>query len=545
MKKSLLFLAPFLILPLASCGSNEGKTLKELKKESVISKELIEENYPLSEALVKYETTFKIGDGILTNHNYVERSDKSCFFIVQDKTSSELYLYLTYENKFATKLAGPTIQGQLFDSIFGEFVVVKNADNVNVLLDMFGNVLYSSTNAISNLSSTNVEEGILRINFSDGSANKFIIYNVTSEEYKTYNVDDVIPANFSYQSLELFGYKEYKVAFVDYKAIILKDGNSFLTFDIPLAKPSYVIGKNFFFVKETKLPDDASKYDVIDSGIKYSVEIQKIDFTTGKKDILSLPGYSFRSSSIQPFKDKNGIYSYIKADVIPLTKDKVADTLNARTYVIDADLNLRDDLTDVGNMYYVDFNNKSYIVEDKKFKVFDNKFNTIGSYEEYAKHFYPEAKVFVGQQDGKCGIFNLEGKVLVPFKFDSIDQVFSSGYAYGMIDEKQEKISFDLNSGAKFEEVEYKYKNYACATVYNVFINEISDDKSVELYNTISGETKFQIDDVSNASVEDTINVYKSHRSYSLLEVKNVEDGSFDYYAIQQILTEKFFLEIL
>ena len=47
--------------------------------------------------------------------------------------------------------------------------------------------------------------------------------------------------------------------------------------------------------------------------------------------------------------------------------------------IIDADLNLRDDLTDVGNMYYVDFNNKSYIVEDKKFKVFDNKFNTMYS----------------------------------------------------------------------------------------------------------------------------------------------------------------------
>lgn len=536
MRKSLLFLTPFLILPLASCGGNEGKTLKELKKESIISKEFIEKNFPVYQPY-SFEGCKRIGDNIASTHSFAGKlSTQGYFAVVKENSSNDLYLYLVLEDKISIKLSSDQFIDNAYCEHFGEFIVVKNNEGKHVILDMFGTELYKSDNEISGLNAVEVanKEKIVRLNFNDLNVSKSVIYNVGTDEFKIYGVDDVIPVELKYKSLREYGYSDYKYTIDGVTATVVKEDKKVCSFEMPTAAP-VIFDKYFFFTNTIMLPKDSKDYDVVYNGEKYRVDIQRIDFTNGRKTKLKLNGYGFFSDLENPikfYKGSDDTLKYASMFAVPLTKDKIMDTNNKRTYIIDADLNLHDDITDMGNLSYIDFNEKSYIVEDKTYKVFDNKFNLTGSYEDYATAFYPAAKVFVGKQSGKFGLFNIEGKVIAPFNYDEISAVFSTGNAIGKRDGESKNILYDLNSGSKCIEQPYVAPSKTVDIANYMCVAEYDQSAKMSFYDKVTGEIRLDINGYSDVFKGIETIVWKSNKLYSLIQVKNVQTSISEYFLI-------------
>lgn len=545
MKKSLLFVTPLLAISLASCN-NAGKTLPEQKGASVVSKEFIQNNWTFEARTgVKLDSFERFGEQELKDKAVVDLSNYEQFAVLQDKNSGDLSLSAIFANKIVGKMKDGTMSTR-GNELIGEFAVYQGADEKYYLVDSKGTSLFSCQEKLSWVSfDFDYVDYFATLHLSQDGKDVILYSNLEDVSQKNYALNDVIPAKYGTgYRLDGRGLKGYKMYEHDLDVTIYKDGKKVGSYIKPLSTPTFSVGKYDVFVEQFELPVTAENYSLISFGKKYDVKITRIDLTTCKKSNLELNGFTIVDGVSAQYKDKNGQIAYAKVTVAPLSKDKVVNYEAQRQYIVDADLNLHDDVTNLRSPYALEFNKKIYVVDMYDSEVYDEKLNIIGNYQALNARFMEGVNVFVGSQNGKYGIFNVEGKVVVPFAFDTIDEVYSNGTAFGHKDDKAQSITFSATSGEAYKvselEKELPVRKTLSLDAMRLYYR-IDENNKATLFDCYSGATVKEIANVSSMSnVASSVDL-KGLKYNVLVQVENADPAGQEYYMASISFDESMF----
>ncbi len=542
MKKTALLFIPLVAASLASCGKTNANPLLKLQKESVISREMILNNASSSSSTYEYTSLKRVADSYLNDYTVYSSSNYGMFYILRDNNNGYSYLYFAANNTLSSnRLYYTSFSNNINYSNFGEFVLVQEYINNNtsyrfVFYDMFGKEVFSSNSSFSvyerSYSDTSIQFEIYAsgqsINITYTAEGSHIVDN-------TYHVGDQITDDGSAIKLDDFGYAGYKASFHDFNAKVEYNGRTVSEFIMPLAQPTFTIGKYFFFYSEIELPEDAKDFDISRGGYKYDYTMTRIDYTNGASKEIEVPYYgNFRY--IQLVKDASNFYTYGGIQAYELTDKKVVNQNLYRMFIVDADLNLHDDVTNLNNPIVAkDTMGNDVIVDGQNCKVYSMKLELLNDFSSIGRSFNANANVFVGMQNSKYGLFSIDGKVIVPFEYSSINAITSSNIAYGKKDGKTYLINFSVTSPSRYYAEEMANLSALSTLPTGELVFTYSDGKIV-IQDANKGTTRLSLDSHNSFTNRGSFVISASNTCYSTFSAYNNSTGSYEYYIMQHVV---------
>lgn len=543
MKKTALLFIPLVAASLASCGKTNANPLLKLQKESVISREMILNNASSSSSTYEYTSLKRVADSYLNEYTVYSSSSYGMFYILRDKNSGNAYLYFAANNTLNfNRLYSTSFYEDYSYSNFGEFVVVQEYNNSSyryVFYDMFGKEIYASNTSFS-VSRDEYTDYAIQFRIYDYSTSQYIYINYTADGSSTivdntYHVGDQINDDGSAIKLDDFGYAGYKASFRDFNAKVEYNGRTVSEFIMPLAEPTFTIGKYFFFYSEIELPEDAKDFDISRGGYKYDYTMTRIDYTNGASKEIEVPYYgNFRY--LQLVKDANNFYTYGGIQACELTDKKVVNQNLCRMFIVDADLNLHDDVTNLNSPIVAkDTMGNDVIVDGQLCKVYSMKLELLNDFSSIGRSFNANANVFVGMQNSKYGLFSIDGKVIVPFEYSSINAITSSNVAYGKKDGKTYLINFSATSPNRYYAEEMTSLSALSTLPTGELVFTYSDGKVV-IQDANKGTTRLSLDSHTSFTNRGSFVISASNTCYSAFSAYNNSTGSNEYYIMQHVV---------
>ncbi len=178
---------------------------------------------------------------------------------------------------------------------------------------------------------------------------------------------------------------------------------------------------HIFYQTRTLVPESQEDYTYSLNGYKYILSTYSIDLLTGQKKSLDL---DYIINSIIPFKNEDGILKYAQVEIMEIENQIItSDIAHKHLMNKDGDLLISMDgisvnqLTRLSDERLYDTQNRYMMTYDFK-PLFKLEQNPIFNYQE---------EIIITTHDGKYGIIDYHGEVLVPFNYTQIHNLFSNG----------------------------------------------------------------------------------------------------------------------
>lgn len=197
--------------------------------------------------------------------------------------------------------------------------------------------------------------------------------------------------------------------------ILNKNNIALKSFNIPYnAKDVFLIGNNLIYQTYTV---DSLNEEIASTNLE---KTYAIDLQTFKIKELDLP---YIILNIETIKDEEELYTYGIAYVIKKVNKEFE--ISPTIALINENGKILEDLTKYTNpKSFIKINN-NYYNEDTKI-IYDSKLKEISHLENINPIHYEEAQLFVGKENGKYGAVDYNGKVVIPFVYDSLNPLDST-----------------------------------------------------------------------------------------------------------------------
>lgn len=429
-------------LGVAGCGKDKDKKT-ENKLPSIIDKNLEEEKEVVeivNDGVGDYVD--KIGFSTEEGTQIVDRSNARYGILVVKNETNHIGFYSLFHQKY---LIAPQYTDEwldyevITDYNLGHFVKLKYK-NIWYIYDSLGNVVYDSENDIRLASATvevNDEIYVVVEEYSEDMGNYGEVAIKKYKENGKLETVDFIPdpiyeddeddeddGNLAFGDLfvseEKMDLEEYGVE----GKYSLKSGNMYTvfntadnkkvsTFVVPTSNHA-MIGDKILYQTQQEVGVDAKKYTFAMGESKMLVKTYVVDILTGKTEEIETVNLF---GNVQKYKDEEGKYTYALATMYEV-EDKSLVAV-PKSVLIDEKGNVvrevtgyeLEDFIKIGNNYY---NETTKII-------YDAELNEIAYLGYINPVHYEEDKIFVGQEDGKYGAVGYDGKVVIPFVYDSLD----------------------------------------------------------------------------------------------------------------------------
>ena len=572
MKKSVLLLFAVGLLGLSACGKNDGKAMAIDKTgNSVLTAQFINANI---ESLNQNEEVNSIPHP-QSFHSKTFYSDYSIISkgngILVIRNSSGYYgFYSTFLGKYIIEPCLNSSGSMRNIEMIGSMVTVyDNNTGSYIAFDAFGNFFNDLTSSqLSDIGST-----ISRIVYDNEGDKRVVVDFYTNYGYKTasyvysytgfkinYNgeYDDNENPNSGNQtstksepqqgdlyksgwlSLDQYGLSGYSLVQADNGYCTVFEGDyARSSFYLPNIANSLVgvFNKKILTQQMYEMPEDTKDYSFSRNGVKYYLESTFIDIGNGKKEKLNFDALFIESRPLLNTKKQVEFYQVTYQDI---TDQKVLG--NQFTKIVDGSFAVRDDvsgasvfdyvkITYEGSDYY--FNNGNKVLYDAYLRpmTFLKGLSNV----TLAK----QMGVVVARSNStlKWGVIAPNGRILVPFEYDSIYTNYAENstmimskngvgyrYRYGSIVEIASEMTMvapNLFQGINYGVTEYFTTNESLFTLNqsyysNLTVNSISNLLGYYSVTLVSGTYSYQY----NSNGQDYINVLSSEqmnlRSYSM-----------------------------
>ena len=175
-----------------------------------------------------------------------------------------------------------------------------------------------------------------------------------------------------------------------------------------------IINTSFITQKTIELAEDATEYDLLLNGVKYSLDTKRIDIFTGKtEDII----FNYVINDGISFKNSQGVYTYALANVQKINEYKALES--PKDLVMDANLNFLKDYTAQELGSFIKFGSNYY---NKRTGILLNSSGEIITHLSALDNieFLFNKNLIKASYDGKYGLLNENGEVVEEFKYDEI-----------------------------------------------------------------------------------------------------------------------------
>ena len=464
------------LIPLLLCGTfamtgcNHVKNVKQkTKKGDLFTSEVVERFYK--------EDAYTFGEAHGTTKNntafdgYTKVSSSSQgskgFLWYQKDSDSKYYLFSLYKNAFLPEGQDTIITTTDQNDIVGCFAKINNS-----IYDGLGNKIITLEKDSWALSGVELDKETkeVHVQYFDGTKEKEVKYIPGSEPVQV-EVDEKIGYPLAVD-LTLYGHKDY--AFIQNKFdvnVYNEKGDLEKTIHTKASKAySGVIGDRIYWITNTAQTMDAKDYEFSNGYTKYKQEIYSVDYMTGKQ--YSITSDYYIESISTKFKDENGFKTFGTIKAYEIRKDKTYDTEAPKYFMVDQDLTIHEEVSNVPffngtdggvtdvkviksgdkvNYLFADGTKKGYLFNDE-FEVL-RQFPCTGN-SDTIKVSKNGQYITMSVLDGAAvGIVKLDGTIVVPFEFTRID--FDPEVAEKMIAVSGATV-YELNKGedGKYEKTE-------------------------------------------------------------------------------------------
>ena len=517
--------------------------LLNLKKESVLTKAMVENNYE-TEGTTKYEfsSVKQLGENMPSNYVVYTTSQHGMFAVIRDNNEYNYYLYCSAtDTLLPNKLYSSNFSENRLYNDYGEFVVVseyRNSNRCYVLYDMFGNQVFSQDNSFYISSSSQTNGLSFEIYLSSTGTYQTVVYDNQGGSLTgtNYVIGDIVSGGTSILDLKVYGYPGYKAILSGLDAKIEVGGSIQHEFSMPLTTPTFIVDKYIYFWQKFSLPEDSNDYDYSIDEYKYSSSLVRVDFTNGKVEEVDVPYYcDFRY--VRPLKDENGFYKYLGLEAREITDKKVVNGNYALQFIADAKLDLHDDVTGLGSIMYVtDDSGKEVIVDKTNFKVYSTNLTLINDFSSVATAFYPNAKVFIGRKDSSYGLFNLKGEVVVPFEYSSLKGVLQNK-AYGVKSDKTYLINFSTTNPSSYSISEIQHLSSISSMTTGEIVLKYSDNKII-VQDGESSLVRLSLINHNSFSTHERVTRKSNSTCYTVCSAYNTVDAKDEYYLLRHTIVK-------
>lgn len=431
------------ILLLSSCGK------KDFEEQKVFDKAMLEENLDNEKEIEKEEESsvlnhigtvqFKTTDSLkVYSDSYYQHG-----LIITQNAAGYIGFYSLHYN---THLVAPMYHEQWIQSLnvftnqnIGYFIRVQYED-VYTIYDSLGNTVYKGdkeldveTNLINNkvylsLFDSEKEEMLHYEYQADSSLQKIVNLPIQMDkeivdDEKEDDLEEPLKFGdiFVGNKLDLtdFGMAgSYIVNSNNLYTVFNENDVKVSTFALPEDVVANIIGGQLIYQIYTALPDEVEDYSfsrLIElKAVKYDLKTYSIDLKTGEKFELECE-YIIENSL--PYKDSLGVYKYGLSYIRKIGDHK--ELMTGESYLIDADGHLVQNLTGYEVKYFTRLNENYYYNMSTKV-IYDSSLNEIAYLSDMNPQRIKDANLFIGKMNGKYGAVGYDGKVLVPFEYNSL-----------------------------------------------------------------------------------------------------------------------------
>ena len=420
----------------AGRGGKVSNVKQKVAKGSLISQRFLSQNYGGEEANNGY--TFDsarsgsdlIPSGyLLYNTNLMQYG----FVTIRNESTYQYYLYSIHSGSILKEISNASTNATRVSNYVGGYVgiydhstetsYIYNGLGQEIASGIAGNVQYFDSeyyNSASNSISLTYE-----ISTSSGWQYKTVTYSpdssqpIVPDEEESY----IGTYNGSIDCSE-YGVPSVRLEMFKSRVDVFERDNLARSIDLPTngANGVYtIIGNNICFIILDTLPDDANKYQFSIDGTKYNQEIYAVNYLNGNKQLISSEYYL---SQLLPMKGEEGYYTLAKARMFKIKKDKTVDQNLPLMYLVDNNLTLYDNITDVdfNNPIVVETDNGAYYANGDG-KVYDSQLRVVKDFSNDLTNisYSKGGKYIIGRRNGLLGMADtITGEIVCSFAYNSI-----------------------------------------------------------------------------------------------------------------------------
>lgn len=550
MKNSKLLLClPAMTLALAGC-SNGGSSDAGLNfsPEPVKTNELIsathevEENNEVIKPEMKLVNDTSKDVGRVVNAAYAN----SGLLEVSNSYGYNGFYSLIHDDYIVSPRLVPNTYDYEVHALDGTYFLELHYENKYFVYDGFGNSIGTYDYEIYNLESSTVN-GVFYVGYSYEVESEYYFNNDVYDRYLKYAKDgsftdvEYIPTEipveeddyegpalndlFKKGSIDLkdYGLEGYVLSHNGKGYFTIYNNNSFIgsfyveNMDVNMIA---VVGDSLYYQVKDQLPSRAEEYDYSVNDDKYDLSTFKVNVTNGEKTELDL-GVVF--VSITPLiNKKDGKVEYSLAKYRKINSDKTLS--QTTTNIVDKNFVFHDDISGITYLNIRRISENRYL--DDEGVLYDEAWNPIAYLTELNNRVvYKNQKVIQGRVDGKYGLVDFDGKVVVEFRYDHIYTSLGKNGTY--LAKKGDEI-YRIHARSNNEELlgtnAYEYKD-GDGESYNLFyaIEEDGDrlyfTTSSDLFTAYEGEFP-------------TVNHFATLGEYEVFVFKYSDTYFYDFHVV-------------
>jgi hypothetical protein len=431
----------------SSCSSKKGSVITSAMLEQNITS--IETKTPKNEVLVSDLSEYWSVNTFYLNNGLI---------IVVDTTGKRGVWSL-----FTQELICPLSSDMIYNIISAgaaTYVKTTNADNEVTVYDVFGQVvlptgLYVDVNIDIEVEWEEETPKYYEIvDYSYFDEGNFVIENkIFSIDIETKTRSEIENPEkrikfFEKTPLSKYGLDGYYLKSVDSNLYIYNSMDKLIN-HIYLDDPDImmILDGKLFVQKAYRVEDLSDEYTYLNLGSKYFLKTYTVDLTTGKEKELNV---DYLINNLDPILDSNGDIKYGKANVRPIVAKNLSSSsknilINSKGEILTELVFDICSLRKLSDTTYYDPASK-YIINEK----LEPQYTFAGT-----PSYVDSENIFILQKN-KFGILDATGKVLIPFEYFSIMDVFLDGKTIAT-DADFKKCILDINNKSKvvFEEEIY------------------------------------------------------------------------------------------
>ena len=430
LKKVTPLLLSFAFL-MTGCIEGEKTSNKNQKtsKESLISAEFFSNNLRNSEEILyKYASKTIVEESIESAYTRQSNLTQYGFIEYRDSTDSSFHYYSIHKRGFADAVTNSSSNYRSFSSSYvgGYLGIYDSASSRYRVYNGLGQHIVDTTGTPSSLRDNyNKKTGVITLSYSESPSydTKTIQYNPDSGSISPSSYSSTIGDYKGNVDLQDYGHTGMSLYFLERKVDIFSGDSNVGSYDLPYAgSEAKILGDNLVFLVEYTLPDTIKDFQYINpdyENMKLKQEIYLLNYMTGKRTIVKSDYYI---DKLQPLFDSSGNKTVASADFYEIRSDKTINP-NPRKYLIDSDFVIHDDITniDIDGAKAVTTSEGTFIVNPNG-KVYDSDLNVYKDFSNDLSSFTFSSSGLhvIGKRNGKYGVANIHGKVVVSFDYDTI-----------------------------------------------------------------------------------------------------------------------------
>ena len=443
MKHSKLFVSLICVaFMVAGCdNSGKNKTAKgddglNYSSESIVDKETFQTNYDVEVDEDDPDPGYKmlLNDKEFTNKNLLATYGSTILEVTNEQGYIGFFSKIHNDYIIAPYLVPNTFTVNHYNVSRIGSILELHYEGQYFVYDAMGNLLETNDEPISNVPSTEYVNELTYLKFKvDSSEDHVYEYSANGKARLVDRVPEeiIIPDLEEYEGPKLNDLFTYGAVELDYYGLpgykLMENGQGYVTaFDGgDRAVSSFYIGnagvnligivdQSLYYQIITQLSERIENYSFSVGNNKYYLESYRVNIGNGEKEALAINAVF---DAIQPIKDSNKNVSMYLAFYRSINVVKTLGQQQQR--VVDKEFVFHDDMSGIAFLDLRRISANRYL--DGNGVLYDETLKPITFLTEMQnRHVYLHQKVIEGTVDGKVGLVDFDGKVVVEFRYDQI-----------------------------------------------------------------------------------------------------------------------------